>query len=44
MSEGRERTDETPTLADEPLSWPVVESSYLHKDDSAQCCVLDHDG
>jgi 8-oxo-dGDP phosphatase len=22
-----------PPLADEPLSWPVVESSYLHKDD-----------
>ena len=33
MSEGPERADETPALADEPLSWPVVESTYLHRDD-----------
>jgi 8-oxo-dGTP pyrophosphatase MutT (NUDIX family) len=33
MSEGPERADDTPVLADEPLSWPVVESTYLHKDD-----------
>jgi ADP-ribose pyrophosphatase len=33
MSEGIEPGHDTPPLADEQLSWPVVESTYLHKDD-----------
>lgn len=34
MSEGGEpAADQAPPLADEPLIWPVVESSYLHRDD-----------
>jgi 8-oxo-dGDP phosphatase len=33
MSDGSEAAEDNPSLADEPLSWPVVDSSYLHKDD-----------
>jgi ADP-ribose pyrophosphatase len=28
-----EAADAQPPVADEPLSWPVVESAYLHRDD-----------